>query len=88
MALKSFMFILEFVHAEVWSAPAKRSGDGALDESFALIEKKSKAVSPLRSATALQIDASSSSFDFPALLIHEGRRILTWTTFPFHLSQT
>ncbi len=41
----------------VWSAPAERSGDGALDQSPAQeIENKSKAVSPLRSATALQID--------------------------------
>ncbi len=42
----------------VWSAPAERSGDGALDRfPDQQIEKQSKALSPLRSASALQIDA-------------------------------
>jgi hypothetical protein len=40
------------VVAVIWSAPAERSGDGALDCSDR--GKTSKAVSPLRSATALQ----------------------------------
>ena len=49
----------ECVVPEVWSAPAERSGDGALDQSPAQeIENGSKAVSPLRSATALQIDTT------------------------------
>src|SRR6185295_11761998 len=41
---------------KVWSAPAERSGDGALDESASKDKPLSKAVSPLRSATALQIN--------------------------------
>src|SRR5262249_33781662 len=46
----------ECVVPVVWSAPAERSGDGALDESAVrVMEDTSKAVSPLRSATALQI---------------------------------
>jgi len=43
---------------EIWSAPAEQSGEGALDESSAHeVKQTSKAVSPLRSATALQINA-------------------------------
>ena len=39
-----------------WSAPAERSGDGALEErASAELEEESKAPSPLRSAGALQI---------------------------------
>jgi len=41
----------------IWSAPAERSDDGALDESGGRgIENESKAVSTLHSATALQIN--------------------------------
>src|ERR1041384_376869 len=41
----------------MWSAPAQRSGDGALDWFLVLkiSRLQSKAMSPLRSATALQI---------------------------------
>src|SRR6185369_5034384 len=39
----------------IWSAPAERSGDGALDRHYVIDCLQSKAVSPLRSATALQI---------------------------------
>ena len=41
--------------ARFWSAPAERGGDGALDESKPEARIGSKAVSSLRSATALQI---------------------------------
>src|SRR5688500_18575465 len=56
----------------IWSAPAERSGDGALDSE--LREQSSKAVSPLRSATALQITSvfpagvRSQSWDLLCLL--------------------
>ena len=56
-AKAAFAESFDCVVADVWSAPAERSGDGALDQSPAQeIENKSKAVSPLRSATALQIN--------------------------------
>jgi len=45
-------------HDQIWSAPAKRSGDGALDESTGSSEQ-SKAPSPLRFAGALQSDDTS-----------------------------
>ncbi|HEV8589729.1 MAG TPA: Smr/MutS family protein [Pyrinomonadaceae bacterium] len=55
-AKASFAETFDCVVPEVWSAAAERSGDGALDESSAHeINNTSKAVSPLRSATALQI---------------------------------
>src|SRR3989442_14622984 len=39
-------------NAELWSAPAERSGDGALDRANQALNQK--APSPLRSAAALQ----------------------------------
>jgi len=39
-------------NAELWSAPAERSGDGALDRANQILNQK--APSPLRSAGALQ----------------------------------
>jgi DNA mismatch repair protein MutS2 len=50
-----FAAAFDCVVPQVWSAPAKRSGDGALDESASAGKPLSNAASPLRSATALQI---------------------------------
>jgi DNA mismatch repair protein MutS2 len=56
-AKAAFAESFDCVVPDVWSAPAERSGDGASDQPPAQeIENKIKAVSPLRSATALQID--------------------------------
>jgi len=59
---------------EVWSAPAERSGDGALDRSSGRgVKNASKAVSPLRSATALQ-DGTLEFIDARHPLLEETLR--------------
>src|SRR5256885_1500267 len=56
-AKTAFGEAFDCVVPQIWNAPAERSGDGPFDESRKReIENKSKAVSPLRSATALQTD--------------------------------
>src|SRR6266542_6968529 len=50
----------EEAHDQIWSAPAERSGDGALDKTLSAgSSEQSKAPSPLRSAGALQSEDTS-----------------------------
>src|SRR2546429_9565633 len=55
---------LELRTGVLWSAPAKRSDDGALDSDSALMSQPSKAPSPLRSAGALQIEINQHGVRF------------------------
>jgi len=55
---------LELRAGVLWSAPAERSGDGALDSDSALTSQATTAPSPLRSAGALQIEINQHGVRF------------------------
>ena len=55
---------LELRTGVLWSAPAERSGDGALDSDSALMPQVSKAPTPLRSAGAFQIEINQHGIRF------------------------